>query len=613
MRLVRGGTVFAGKGGETGLEDGAVLIAKERIRAVGRFDRLRAGYPEAEVLGGPEFVIVPGLANAHDHARGFSPVALGVQDEPLELWLLGLDRPAPGSEYLRALWDGMRLIRSGVTTTNHCLNSGSLEAMEATAKEALRAYLQLGLRAGVVLHNKDCNQLALGDDELLARLPSELAGEARDYLASRPQVPIGAFLEFVDTMIDHCRAHYSDARILLGPGAPWRASDALLEAIRDYSRSTGAGIHMHLLETRHQREYGLRKYGRSLVKHLEQLDFLQPNLTVAHCVWATREDLACLARHGVMVSHNLSSNLRLRSGLAPLREMLQAGVTVGLGLDGLALNGDQDLWTEMRLVARIHSEPGVHGWSLPPNQLLRMAASNGAQATVGSGAPGSIEVDAPGDLVLLDLRAAAAPSRPSGPNPLGSVLSLASPACVDTVLISGRVVLRAGHFTNIDEEKVATDVQRALSEWRAVEGELPKRLRKYLASHYRDLSADSEYEMKPLGGKLVFDYAGLFRQRREQAGLEFVERASTASIYRLYLMDDGYPAICEYGPGGVSVPGALYRVTDQSSYFDRGTPAGLFQGEVVLSDGRRARSLLISPGLAEGYYRKTPKPREFAC
>jgi 5-methylthioadenosine/S-adenosylhomocysteine deaminase len=270
-------------------------------------------------------------------------------------------------------------------------------------------------------------------------------------------------------------------RLLLGPGAPWRASDESLRALRSHADRIGGGLHMHLLEARSQRDYAFRTFGESGVAHLERLGFLGPDLTAAHCVWPSPGDLERLAAHGVAVSHNLSSNLRLRSGLAPLPAMLEAGLTVGLGLDGLALNADDDFLSELRLVGSVHAEAGIDGWRLSAHQVLELASINGARATLGAGAPGVVEPGEPADLVLLDLRRAGGPARPGGPDPLLAVI------------IGGRVVLADGRFAEIDEDAVERALQRAVEEQVRSSTVDPRdalrsALRPYLLRHYAERS-----------------------------------------------------------------------------------------------------------------------------
>src|SRR6202043_1498706 len=113
--------------------------------------------------------------------------------------------------------------------------------------------------------------------------------------------------------------------------------DALLEAIAEASSLSGRRIHMHLFETRYQRGYLDQLYGGDAVKFLDRIGLLSPRLTLAHCVWARPDELELLAARGVTISVNSSSNLLLRSGVAPLATMLAKGCRVALGIDALAL------------------------------------------------------------------------------------------------------------------------------------------------------------------------------------------------------------------------------------------------------------------------------------
>src|SRR2546426_1123827 len=148
-------------------------------------------------------------------------------------------------------------------------------------------------------------------------------------------------------------------RIQLAPANLHWCSDDALHALRDYAQTYRVGLHMHVLETPYQQEYAQRRTGTTAVRHLADLGLLGPQLTIGHGVWLTDADIDLVASTGTMVCHNASSNLRLRSGVAPLNPLLACGVRVALGLDEAGINDDRDMLQEMRLVLRLHCEPGM--------------------------------------------------------------------------------------------------------------------------------------------------------------------------------------------------------------------------------------------------------------
>src|SRR5262249_116268 len=135
-------------------------------------------------------------------------------------------------------------------------------------------------------------------------------------------------------------------------------SEALLEAVAEASQRSGRRIHMHLLETRYQRDWMDQAHPSGVVKYLDSIGLLSPRLTLAHCVWARVDELELLAERGVTIVVNNSSNLHLRSGVAPIAAMLRAGCRVALGVDGKALDEDDDALRELRLAHLLHAGTG---------------------------------------------------------------------------------------------------------------------------------------------------------------------------------------------------------------------------------------------------------------
>ena len=186
-----------------------------------------------------------------------------------------------------------------------------------------------------------------------------------------------------------------------GPNGVQWCSDALLEAIAEASARTGRRVHMHLLETRYQRAFADANYPDGIVKHLDCLGLLSSRLTLAHCVWARPEELDLLAVRGVTLVNNNSSNLHLRSGMAPVARMVERGCRVALGIDGSALDEDDDSLRELRLAHLLHVGTGFKT-VVSRQQALRMAFGNGRFSVTNVDDGGAIVPGAPADLLLLD-------------------------------------------------------------------------------------------------------------------------------------------------------------------------------------------------------------------
>ena len=216
-------------------------------------------------------------------------------------------------------------------------------------------------------------------------------------------------------------------------------------------------------------------------------------LTLAHMVWVDDEDLELLAERGVGVAHNISSNLRLRSGIAPVAKMAAAGVKVGIGLDGHGLDDDQDFLREMRLAWSLANQSGMAAADLSAEAVWRMGTSAAAEISFGAGAPlGRLAVGGLADLVLLDLEALRGPWAPAD-YPARELLPAfllrrAKREHVRHVMVGGQWVIRDGEHVTID----INDVEREI--WARLgfdAGQSSAALDRYLRAFYR--AWDDEY------------------------------------------------------------------------------------------------------------------------
>jgi cytosine/adenosine deaminase-related metal-dependent hydrolase len=238
-------------------------------------------------------------------------------------------------------------------------------------------------------------------------------------------------------------------------------------------------MHVHALETWYQREYAYRVWGTNLLAHLDGLALLGPWLTLAHAIWLEPEDFALLAARGVGVAHNPSSNLRLRSGIAPVPRLLAEGVPVGVGLDGHCLDDDQDYLRELRLAWTLANRPGVSSPSIDAAQALSMGTRGGAAITLGPEVRlGRIEPGYLADLMLVehgegldDWSIGLAGSRDSsvaGQQILELLLRGASRRHVRDVMINGSWVVRQFRSTRLDERAIAEQLRENLAQKRSV-------------------------------------------------------------------------------------------------------------------------------------------------
>jgi cytosine/adenosine deaminase-related metal-dependent hydrolase len=271
-----------------------------------------------------------------------------------------------------------------------------------------------------------------------------------------------------------------------GPNGPQWCSDALLAAVAEASARTGRRIHMHLLETRYQRGYLDQAYPDGVVPHLDALGLLTPRLTLAHCAWARPDELALLAERGVTISVNTSSNLHLRSGIAPLAAMLEAGCRVALGLDAGALDEDEDALRELRLAHLLHVGTGFRVAASREN-LMRAAFATGRFSVTNIDDGGVVAPGAPADLLLLDWAAIDDDRLRDDLDPVTLVLNRATARHVRELIVGGRTVVKDRAVTGVDLPAARAEVLAQMRAGMAANDALARAmsaLEQALAAHF---------------------------------------------------------------------------------------------------------------------------------
>ena len=430
-------------------------------------------------------IAMPALVNAHDHARPLSPTSFGGADKPLETWLLRLAAMPAIDPTLGALAAFGRAARGGAGSVMAHLTrfQGPMSPLDE-ARLLAKAAAEVGVRVTLAMFMRDRNPLVYGPDEALrAALPAA----HRKVVEAQFTVPPLSAEEQVARVEEIAAAVESPTfTVQFGPNGPQWCSDALLSAIAEASRRTGRRVHMHLLETRYQRAYADQAYPEGVVTRLETLGLLSERLTLAHCVYARPGDLDAIAAAGAVIATNPSSNLHLRSGIAPIGEAFRRNVRVALGVDASALDEDDDIIRETRLGHFLHG-----GWGFDSNvereAWLEAILTNGRFA---NGAPGDgeLRVGAAADVLLLDLdkldRDAIMPV-----DPFDLIFARATKAHIAKLFVAGREIVSEGKLVGVDLDDVEAKLR---AEYRAA---LPSRapflaawgdLEPAAIAHYRD-------------------------------------------------------------------------------------------------------------------------------
>ena len=467
------------------IRDGALVIKRGRVEAVGPWRELEGRYGHLIPLFAPENrLMMPGLVNAHHHGRSLDTRSVGMADKPLELWLPGFLLYPDVDPYWDTLLSAARMLRSGVTTSLQAhSHPGPFAVYERSVRRALSAYRDAGARVAFAMGMYDQNYLAHEEAVFLTSLPPPLREETGRYFdPEHVYISADDYFGLFETLLDEHRGD-DKTNLLLSPvGLHW-ASDGLLERIARVAQGHGVGVHLHLLETRHQQGYAERTFGKAAPGVLQDFGLLGPHVSLAHAVWSTEEDLELYARTGATVVTNASSNLRLGSGRLPLPELLARGVDLAVGLDSMA--PEDDMLRELALVPLLHRGPGLERWPTPYD-MLKAATVGGAKAAGLAGRVGRLLRGYHADVAVLGLE----PHRtPAQVDVVASALSAGRAEDVVTVLVGGEVVVREGApKLNLDDAKA--QLAEGLSEVRSFteKREFLARLEPHLLAHYRDLS-----------------------------------------------------------------------------------------------------------------------------
>ena len=443
--LVRGRWIVTGAGtSDAVVQDGAVLVRAGRIERVGTWDELRPAHPAATVEGSADVAVLPGFIAAHHHGNAATALQQGIGDDVLELWLLAMRAARSLDPELRALLTAARLLRGGVTAAIEMTEARAapeqslpplVRRMAAYELSGVRIALAVGvISRGMLVPDEDL-------DAFIASLPADVLPAARAIADAPPPMDDDDYLGLVDDLRTAAAPmHHVDA--WYGPPAPHWVSEGLLRAIADRSARDGTRIQIHVSESLAEGRQGERHLGRPMVRHLADLGLLSPRLSLAHGVWLGDEEIGLLAGSGASVSHNPSSNLRLRAGVARLQALLAAGVTVGVGLDANGLADDDDMLTEIRLALRLARDPHADR-SIPSlADVFRAATTGGARMFGREGDLGRVAPGFAADLLLVDLERATWPWVAPEADPLELILLRSHADDVRTVLVDGEVVLR---------------------------------------------------------------------------------------------------------------------------------------------------------------------------
>ena len=473
MLIVAGDHVLTDPANGTVIADGAVLIEGSRITAVGTETELRALHPDADRLGGPGRLVMPGLIDAHSHGRGLSPIQKGVPYDFLENAFLDWSSMVYLPNDLCAALSAVRHLRMGCTAIHHTGWNDEGPNATAEAHKAIAAYARCGIRLAYSPAVRNRNRFVPDEAGFLASLPDTLADFMRPTLTyDAERIEHDYFDQFEALREAHESGKDGMCRVLLAPSWAHGTTERFLTRVRDRAHQLGGlPIHIHTLQTPHQRAYGIKAYGKSLVAFLADQGLLANNLTLGHAVWLSETDIALLAEAGAGITHHASCNLHVRNGIAPVWHMMRAGVRVAMGIDDKSLNDDDDPFQELRLASVLHRIPGfdlAETSVIPATDWLATATVNAATAIGYGGTLGTLAPGQHADIAVLDTAELLADPWTTPDLPIPDLLvSRAKGAQVRDVVVAGRVVVRDRRMVSIDEDALYADVRSYVARHRA--------------------------------------------------------------------------------------------------------------------------------------------------
>jgi 5-methylthioadenosine/S-adenosylhomocysteine deaminase len=462
-RLIRSRLLIARWGAQhRALEGGSLYIDAGTVREIGPFEELRRRHPEAEEVGDGSHLVIPGFVNAHSHGRGITTLRQRIPDDPGEVRSVGLRIGLSGDPYWDVLYTCARQLEAGITATMHLDTNygyGPSESYEERLRKLMTAYGESGIRFSVALPFRDpqIEDAYLGE-EFLSGLSKEVRREIEGW--RRPYTDLDSYFRLYSRL----EREFPETSLQFEPVNIGASSSEYLMAIRKEAASKARRLQLHILETAHQKAFSLKKFGKTNVERIAEIGFLDSDVSCAHCVWFTERDIGIVRDAGAKVVHLPSANLRLRSGLAPIKPMVDVGIPVALGTDNLALNDDEDILQEIRLAQLLQSPPGIGESPIPPNTALYWATQAGAQV-LGMKGLGSLEPGSPADMVLVHVRSIERSLLEHGHDVAASVVQWVRQSDIDQVLVDGRILVRDGRYIFRDRDELERKAYESQRQW----------------------------------------------------------------------------------------------------------------------------------------------------
>jgi len=409
------------------IESGALAIEGDLLAAIGPTEKLKNEFSGRQQLSLKGYMVTPGLINTHTH--GAMSCLRGLADDlPLQRWLNEVIFPtearhaSPDLVYWGTLLAAAEMLQNGVTTfcDGYFFEESAVEAAQ-----------EIGSRA------------VLGQGIL-------------DFPSPDQPDPKGARAR-AERFLNHFPKHSSLLRPSLFCHAPYTCGPETLQWVKRLCREHEILFQLHLSETAAEVSHLINTYGVRPAFYLDRLGILDDKTLCAHGVWLDDDEIELLARRRVGISHNVESNMKLASGVAPVPAMLRAGSRVALGTDGCASNNDLDLFSEMDKVAKLHKVFQYDPVVCSAPDVLKMATINAASVLGWQDKIGSLEVNKQADIVAIDITQ---PHLTPLYDPISHIVYAVKGSDVRHVWVGGKMVVANGHIQTLELAEVLREVTK---------------------------------------------------------------------------------------------------------------------------------------------------------
>lgn len=445
----------------TEFDRGDLLIDGTKIAEIS--PEIHLADQDLKTIDATGMLVMPGLVNGHVHSPGnFQKGAL--DGMPLEIFMLyevpplSEEPPSPRLNYIRTMIGSLEMLKLGITSVHDDAFYVPYPTPEAI-DGLMQSYADCGIRVAATLDQPNVIEYEKFPF-LYDLLPDDIRREMEEAPVMSTEELLSLYDYFISTWHD---THEGRVKTGVSISCPQRVKVDYFGELSAISREKNLPFNMHILETKLQRVLGEEKYGKSLVKYVHDLGFLNEQVMVIHAIWVDDEDISLVSEAGCTVAHNPGCNLRLGSGIMPYRRLTNAGIPICLGSDEAIAEDTANMWSIGKLAATIHNleDPDYRNWP-GAKEILWNLTQGGARAMRNAGKVGCLSPGYEADLILIDLNTL-------NFTPLNDIyrqlVYCEDGSSVRMTMVAGRVVVENGKVLTVNEESIKQEARELMKEY----------------------------------------------------------------------------------------------------------------------------------------------------